>query len=398
MNRYIILILLAGFVWSCGDSKKGKSDISSQLEFIKEKYAPDKRTAIWDVAFKSAAGGELILEGETQFTEAKEELFYMLDTANIAFIDSIRLVPASDLNGMHFGVVRLPVANIRSNPKHSAEMSTQATLGTPLKVIKKLEDWYYVQTPDKYLGYIDAAGFTPMKIEQYEAWMEREKVIVTKDFSTVHKGIDKNSQLVSKVLQGNILALEGGLLGVYQEVRFPDGRNGYININDVTTLRSWFAALPSTENAIVETAFQFMGTPYLWGGTSPNGFDCSGFTKTVYYLNGKLLPRDASQQVHVGLDLGATIDTTNWKRGDLLFFGKKATETDDEKVTHVAIYIGNGRMIHSAGYVKVNSLIRTYSDFAPDRYDTFLRAKRMLGVAGDNGVYALETLPEYMVE
>ena len=94
-------------------------------------------------------------------------------------------------------------------------------------------------------------------------------------------------------------------------------------------------------DALVETSKTLMGVPYLWGGTSTKGVDCSGFTKTIYYLNGMVIPRDASQQVHTGKLIDSVTNFDALEKGDLLFFGRKATDTGTEKVVHVGMWIGN---------------------------------------------------------
>ncbi len=109
-------------------------------------------------------------------------------------------------------------------------------------------------------------------------------------------------------------------------------------------------------NALVQTAREFIGVPYLWGGTSPEtGFDCSGLTMTVYQLNGLDLPRHSATQY----DAGNPIDKKNLQKGDLVFF---ATNSDG-KVSHVGIYIGNGRFIHAPSRgknIRIESMSRNF--------------------------------------
>ena len=133
-----------------------------------------------------------------------------------------------------------------------------------------------------------------------------------------------------------------------------------------------------TPETILATARRFFGVPYFWGGTSAKGMDCSGFTKTVFFLNGVLLPRDASQQVFVG----EPVDTTggiDLRPGDLLFFGFRATAERKERVTHVGISLGGKRFIHASTDVRVNSLAPADTDYSQHREQMFLRARRIIG-------------------
>lgn len=395
MIRNLITICLFGLMMSCSSGDEHADPVGDQLKEIQAQYAPDKRVAIWQVDTKKESG-ELRLIGETQFPEAKQLLFKSLDSLKINYVDSIQVLPTSELAGMHFGIVRLPVANIRTSPKHSAELATQSTLGTPIRIWKKDGEWFLVQTPDKYLGWLDSDGVAPMRVEAYRQWRNSKKLMVTNYHAIVYEEPNPASRIVSTVLKGNVLERETDSESDYFTVSFPDGRRGYLDIYSALDFDEWMSQQEYTPDKLLATAQEFMGTPYMWGGTSPNAFDCSGFTKTVFYLNGMVIPRDASQQVKVGLNLGTTLDLTKWKKGDLLFFGRKATAELPEKITHVAIYMGNGKMIHAAGSVKIESLRRSDPDFAPQRFETFVRARRMLDVPGDNGVYVINTLPEYL--
>ena len=101
-----------------------------------------------------------------------------------------------------------------------------------------------------------------------------------------------------------------------------------------------------------------LGVPYLWGGTSPKGNDCSGFTKTVYLMNGFVIPRDASQQVTAGKIVDENLKFEGLEKGDLMFFGTPAKDGKKQRVTHVGIWLGNGKgeFIHSASNVHLSSV------------------------------------------
>ena len=98
-------------------------------------------------------------------------------------------------------------------------------------------------------------------------------------------------------------------------------------------------------DALVKTAKKFNGIPYLWGGFSSKAIDCSGFTSNIYFLNGIILQRDASQQIKFGKEITSNYEYTNLLKGDLLFFGRKANDSVPEKVIHVGMYIGDSEFI-----------------------------------------------------
>jgi cell wall-associated NlpC family hydrolase len=129
-----------------------------------------------------------------------------------------------------------------------------------------------------------------------------------------------------------------------------------------------------------------MGVPYLWGGTSSKGVDCSGFTKTIYFMNGKILPRDASQQVYAGELVDENKNFDQLRPGDLLFFGYAATDSTQERITHVGMWIGDNQFIHSPGLearVKISSVDPESEYYDAYNLNRYIRTKRMINSQQD---------------
>jgi len=360
---------------ACAGNPSHENLLAEEIHEIKTEFAPDKRVALFDISAVQK-GDTILLQGESNLPDAVNAFMEKLNAENIAFIDSVQLLPSSDLEGKTQGVINISVANLRSNPKHSAELATQATLGTPVKVLKKDGDWYYIQTPDKYLSWVDVGGITLMDEQRFATWKATDKIIYKKTYGHSFDAADEK-EIVSDLVAGDILEFIK-LMDRYFVAAYPDGRIALIRNNEAKSFFGWLNDMNPTENDLVETSKTLMGVPYLWGGTSTKGVDCSGFTKTIYFLNGKIIPRDASQQVHIGKQVDENKDFENLKKGDLLFFGRKATDTDKEKVVHVGMWIGNNEFIHASNMVRVSSIDHNAENFDEFNLNRYLRTKRIL--------------------
>ncbi|WP_181304969.1 NlpC/P60 family protein [Rufibacter sp. XAAS-G3-1] len=378
-----LAVLFLGFLMSCAGSKT-PSEISSgaapavvpsalapHVEAVRQQFAPDKRVALFDVKTNG-----IVLTGETNMPAAKTALLERLQTAGISFQDRIQVLPEAGLKDNHFAVVTLSVANLRSEPQHPAELATQATMGTPLRVWKQKSGWYLVQTPDKYLSWVDGSGIKLMDETTFATWQQGEKLLYTNPYGFAYAAPNTQGATVSDLVYGDVMVLKSQGKG-FHEVSFPDGRTAFVSSTEVQKYTDWAATRQPTEQNLVETGKRLLGLPYLWGGTSFKGVDCSGFTKTVYFMNGLVLPRDASQQVHVGELVDTKDGFQNLRPGDLLFFGSPAKDGKNERVVHVGMWIGNNEFIHSAGRVRINSMDPAAPNHDASELKRFLRAKRV---------------------
>ncbi len=398
MNRIQLLFLFTFlFVFSCKEDTNTIEKLQNITSLIKNKYAPDKRVEIFDITF-SKGKEVIILDGETTSKEAFFTLIDSLEANDILFDSKVRVLPDSVVGDLKYAIARNSVINIRSKPKHSAELGTQGLLGMPLKVLDKKGDFYRVQTPDNYISWVDKGGITRVNKEDFKTWNNSEKLIYTQNFGYVYKDYSFD-EIISDISLGGILKIIKHDKEYY-EVEYPDKRTGLIKIdegfiltrNKVTSSDDHEKSLKSKRNSLEADAKKMLGFPYLWGGTSAKGMDCSGFTKMVYLINGFIIPRDASQQINAGQIVDKNLDFSDLQKGDLLFFGKKATAEKKQRVTHVGLWLGNGKQefIHSSGNVHISSMDSThllYDEFNKSRY---LGSRRYLGVKDDDIVMDLK--------
>lgn len=349
------------------------------IEQVRKKYAPDKRVALFYAELDSNR-----IVGKTNLPLAKKDLLTRLKSNGYTLLDAVKVLPDLDLlDNRNFGIVNISVLNLRTQPKESAELASQALLGTQLKVLDRERNWYMIQTPDNYIGWADGSTFTRTTKERNEIYFSHQFLMFAKPYGFSFAKADENSQTISDLTWGDLLAVKDTLQDFY-EVIYPDGRNAFILKKEIVGHKEWKQNVVANEQNLVNTAFKMQGLPYLWGGTSWKGVDCSGFTRMIYQTNGILLPRDASQQVWIGNEVAFD----SLQVGDLLFFGEKATPEKSEKVVHVAMYIGNKEFIHSSGMVKVSSFDEKSARYDAYNLGRYLRAKRVLGV--EKGIVSLK--------
>lgn len=290
-----------------------------------------------------------------------------------------------------FALVNISVCNMRPDPAYNTELISQAVMGTPVRILDSGSGWYFIRSPESYEGWVPAHSVKKMDRSEFMEWKSSDRLIYTGKFGDILSDT-VSGNILSDVVAGAIISLEESEGGYYR-VSLPDGRRGYIDTCAALSFDSWLSEAVPEGSRLKKSAERFKGIPYLWGGTSAKAFDCSGFTRTVYYLNGVILSRDASQQYMHGIKIGKEAYPDSMETGDLMFFGYERDGVP--RPTHVGIYIGDGEFIHASGTVKINSLDSTRSNFSRGRRDSFLGTRRIIGAEEGEGLQFVSEHPWY---
>jgi cell wall-associated NlpC family hydrolase len=284
----------------------------------------------------------------------------------------------ADVPDTAFAIADLSVVQLNVAPDYDAESATQIVMGMDCKFLERGDGWTKVLTPEGYVGWCPTTGITILNASEYGAWLAKPKYIVTSYFTILRKDPSDASECVSDAVMGGLVLQGDASLDTpeFYSVSTNGGKAAFVRRSDAVDYAQWLDTRMDTPENIAATGKMFLGFPYVWGGTSAKGMDCSGFTKTVYFMNGVILQRDASQQVKTGkpVDISKGIDSL--QVGDLVFFGTEAKDGKPERISHVSLYIGGGEIIHSSGRVRYSNLMKD----APDYYDRKpLRAVRIIG-------------------
>lgn len=220
-----------------------------------------------------------------------------------------------------WGLVNVACASLRAEPRHGAELETQATLGTPVRLDTICSgEWSIATLPDGYRAWMHTSAICTLTDNEAESWRKGKRVIVTNPYGVTVCSDTLSSPWDSAVTDATLGAIFCGTItpgSRFCEVKLPDGRTGYLPTASVDDFASW-SERPMNVDGIIRTARSMNGVTYLWGGTTPKALDCSGFTQVCYRNSGTLLPRNASSQANICEPVSS--DTpADWATGDLLF-------------------------------------------------------------------------------
>ncbi|MFD0792207.1 C40 family peptidase [Mucilaginibacter litoreus] len=229
---------------------------------------------------------------------------------------------------MEYGICNLAIVPLRAEPNDRAEMVSQILFGEAFEILEWKEKWVQVRTAtDNYTGWIDRLQFIMLGHLAYKNLVQSPPPLTYRAVTQAWRMTD-NTVIYLPV--GSSLA-------------FLKGTTSYIGNQKFEII----GEIGET-GSLLNIAMSYINSPYLWGGRTHFGIDCSGFTQAVFKLKGLQLKRDAWQQA----EMGTTVDSVlKCKAGDLAFF-----DNAEGRITHVGIILGNGQIIHASGKVKIDKL------------------------------------------
>ncbi len=233
---------------------------------------------------------------------------------------------------MQHGICTLSIVPGRKEPSGTSEMVTQLLFGEHYTVLEPGEDWIRIKTAfDNYECWINSKQYTRIQENLFNQ-LEKQDAVYSNELVQL---------LNNKKTESHFPITIGATLPFFKNhsTQFESFDFGF---DGNTTLLKQKKTVPD----LLSTAYLFLNAPYLWGGKSPFGIDCSGFTQIVYKLNGYKLPRDAYQQVELGSPLSFVEEA---EAGDLAFF-----DNEEGRIVHVGILLNNEQIIHASGCVRID--------------------------------------------
>ena len=237
------------------------------------------------------------------------------------------------------GTVTADVLNVRSGPSTSYSITTKLYKGNKVEILETSNGWHKIKTSNGTTGWVSASYIS---ILQGSNSQSSYKATVNATSLNVRSGASTSYSVITKLPKGTVVDVIESASNGWKKIKTSNGTTGWVSGQYLTTGVVSQPSTPSTNKvqAVVDLAHKQIGKPYVWGAEGPNSFDCSGLTYYVYKnAAGITLPRNSRSQYGAG----KAVSKSNLQPGDLIFSSTDGTGN----ITHVAIYVGNGQMIHA---------------------------------------------------
>ena len=285
-----------------------------------------------------------------------------------------------ELNGKWRGVVRTSTIQLQKKPDHAAEWGAQSIMGSPVRILNRESNgWILIQNTDGYLGYTTSGSVQAMTKDEYDAWLDSTRLIWLEVNGFIYSQPNERSATISDLVAGCVVVWKDAVVeNDFYKVETPDGRVGWIKRSGSCEWKEWLQTRELTGDNLITAARRLLGFPYVWGGNTTKGVDCSGLVHVAFMLNGYNILRDVSQIRREGVDVDLSNGWRGLEPGDLLIFGAKRSN-GVTNWRHVGIYIGQGRFIHSATLVHESSLDPDSPDYDEYNAKQLIKVVRMIG-------------------
>lgn len=300
------------------------NDIQSTIAQLAKET--DKRTSVFEIEIQELRNSHVTLSGRLLHESQLDELHRLLpslklDTASVQILSrdsNLRTHVATNLTGVY------------EEPTFDVPLSSELQYGTALEVLEEKERWVFTRQYDGYLGWV----YRPYL---HEGLPDTATHLVVSSVIELHAHPDETSAILTRLMGGTGVVLQDSDDGWS---RVKANKSGWVPSKYLRALTEIPTDLEEKCKWMVSDAMRMVGVPYLWGGTSGNGIDCSGFTRLVHRWVGIDIPRDADMQCEASNPVEPPYEI-----GDLLFFGEG---NNDHHITHTGICIGGSKIIHAS--------------------------------------------------
>ena len=341
------------------DLQGRQTHLRQYVDLFRHNSANDARLCVYDVTAEPADDKGVRLTGYVEYPETRAALTAYFAKLGFAPVENkLETLPAKSLGDKRFGLIKVPHSLSYVDAAES-EVGTDCLLGESLFLLRLDGDRYLAHNGDGYLGYIAAKDVLPVDEATFAKYLAGPRVSVRKD----------------QPKSGGVALLAGSrpkflrTEGDAHVAQLPTGEEVKIPVAESDLRDS-----PAEKLDIVCTnAKQLLGTKYFWGGKTSEGVDCSGLVQVAYGNAGVRLPRDSTQQIHMGQLTGTRWSRAAMRRGDTLYF-----VNPQGKISHTGLYLGDDQYIHAVSpVVRINSFNPKDENYDLPRHASFAFARRL---------------------